>query len=140
MRFTLRTLFIGITLVAVALMCWLGYRQATLCRLQRLSPASPAAKALFPTPVIRKLDGGSYTFTYYARSRDIQSLLSVLPPSGSRELVINRQSIVCESPDQATVQACLWALQWGRQTHAGIVRHPRQARRPQRQTRRPRDD
>jgi hypothetical protein len=111
MRFTLRTLFIGITLVAIALMCWLGYRQATLCRLQWLSRASPAAKALFPTPVIRKLDDGSYTFTYYARSRNIQSLLSVLPPAGSRKLLINRQSIVCESPDQAAAQACLTALQ-----------------------------
>jgi hypothetical protein len=111
MRFNLRTLFIGITLVAVALMCWLGYRQATLCRVHWLSPGSPAAKALFPIPTIHKLDDGSFTFTYYARSRDIQSLLTALPNTGDRDLQIDRQSMVIKSPDQATTQACLVALQ-----------------------------
>jgi hypothetical protein len=111
MRFNLRTLFIGITLVAVALMCWLGYRQATLCRIHWLTPGSPAAKALFPIPTIHKLDDGSFTFTYDARSRDIQTLLSALPQTGSRKLEINRQSIVCETPDQPAAQTCLAALQ-----------------------------
>src|SRR5437868_5749345 len=64
-RFTLRTLFIGITLVAVILTCWLGYRRATLCRLQWIPPGSAAAKSLFPVPTIHKLDDGSYSFTYY---------------------------------------------------------------------------
>ena len=111
MRFTVRTLFIGITLFAVALMCWLGYRRATLCRLQWLPPGSIAAKALFPAATIHKLDDGSHTLTYYARSRDIQSLYSELLPAGNSKLLINRQSIVCESPDQASAQECLQALQ-----------------------------
>jgi hypothetical protein len=113
MRYTLRTLFIGITLVTIALGCWFGYRQATLCRLHWLPPGSPAANTLFPTPTIRKPDDGSYTFTYDARSRDIQTLLRALPQTGSRKLVINRQSIVCETPDLATAQACLATLQTG---------------------------
>jgi hypothetical protein len=111
MRFTLRTLFIGITLVAVALTCWLGYRQATLCRVHWLSSGSPAAKALFPSTTIQRLDDGSYTFTYDARSRDIQSLYSALLPAGNSKLLPDRQSIVCESPDQASAQECLQALQ-----------------------------
>jgi hypothetical protein len=111
MRYTLRTLFIGITLVAVALTCWLVYRQATLCRLHWLPPGSPAAKALFPTPTIQKLDDGSHTFTYYARSRDIQTLLTALPNTGDRHMQIDRQSMVIKSPDLPTAQACLGALQ-----------------------------
>jgi len=111
MRFTLRTLFIGITLVAVALMCWLGYRHATLCRLQWLSPGSPAAKALFPAATIQQLDDGWYSFTYDARSRDIQSLYTALPPQGDRNLQINRQSITIKCREQADAQACLAALQ-----------------------------
>jgi hypothetical protein len=111
MRYTLRTLFIGITLVAVALTCWLVYRQATLCRLHWLPPGSPAAKALFPIPTIQKRDDGSYTLTYYARSCDIQSLYRAVSPAGNCKLVINRHSIVYESPDLPTAQACLAALQ-----------------------------
>ena len=110
MRFTLRTLVIGITLLAVALTCWLGYRQATLCRLQWLPPGSSAAKSLFPATTIDRLDDGSYTFTYYARSRDIQSLYSALPTEGSHTLQIERQSIVIKSRDLAALQACLGAL------------------------------
>jgi hypothetical protein len=113
MRFTLRTLFIGITLVAVALMCWLGYRQATLCRFQWLPPGSTAAKALFPTATIHKLDDGWFSFTYDARSRDIQSLFTVLPTTGDRSLQIDRQSITIKSADLASSQACLGALQTG---------------------------
>src|SRR5215204_665882 len=92
-------------------MSWLGYRQATLCRIHWLSPGSPAAKTLFPIPTIQKLDDGSFTFTYYARSRDIHTLLSAMPQTGSRKLEINRQSIVCETPDLVAAQACLAALQ-----------------------------
>src|SRR5215212_8785695 len=110
MRFNLRTLFIGITLVAVALMCWLGYRQATLCRLHWLSPGSPAANALFPIPTIQKLDDGSYTFTYDARSRNIQSLLTAMLNTCDH-LQMDRQSMVIRSPDQGTAQVCLGALQ-----------------------------
>jgi hypothetical protein len=111
MRYTLRTLFLGITLVAVALTCWLVYRQATLCRLHWLPPGSPTAKALFPVPTIQKLFDGSYTFTYYARCRNIQSLLNALPNRGDRDMQIDRQSMVIKSPDQASAQACLGALQ-----------------------------
>jgi hypothetical protein len=118
MRFTLRALFIGITLVAVALMCWLGYR-ATLCRIQWLPPGSAAAKALFPVPTIHKLDDGSYTVTYYARSRDIQSLYSAVLPAGNSKLLPNRQLIVCESPDQASAQQCLQALQTADKAKSG---------------------
>ena len=111
MRFTLRTLFIGITLVAVALMCWLGYRRATLCRLQWLPSGSPAAKALFPAATIQKLDDGWFSFTYDARSRDIQSLYTALTPTGDRSLQIDRQSITIKCREQAASQACLGALQ-----------------------------
>src|SRR3954462_4487161 len=107
MRFNLRTLFIGITLVAVVLMCWLGYRQATLCRLRWLPPGSTAAKALFPATTIEQLDDGQFSFTYYTRSRDIQSLFTALPTGGDRSLSIDRQSIVIKSPDLAATQKCL---------------------------------
>jgi hypothetical protein len=111
MRFTLRTLFIGITLVAIALMCWLGYRQATLCRLQWLPPGSAAAKALFPVTTIKQLDGGWFSFTYDARSRDVQSLFTALPDTGDRTLRIERQSIVIKCRGQAAAQVCLQTLQ-----------------------------
>jgi hypothetical protein len=111
MRFTLRTLFIGITLVAVALMCWLGYRQATLCRLQWLTPGSAAANALFPAPTIQKLDDGWFSFIYNARCRDIQSLYQALPAEGECSLRINRQSITIKCREQAAAEACLAALQ-----------------------------
>jgi hypothetical protein len=111
MRFTLRTLFIGFTLVAVALMCWLGYRQATLCRLQWLPPGSPAAKALLPATRIKQLDDGWYGFTYDARCLDVQSLFTALPDTGDRTLRIERQSIFIKCREQAAAQVCLQTLQ-----------------------------
>jgi hypothetical protein len=119
MRFSLRSLFIGITLLAVVLSCWLGYRRATLCQLRWLSPGSSEANTLFSTPTIQTLHDGSHRLTYDARSRDIQSLLGNLQPTGDCTLQIERQSIVAKSPDLAVVQTCLKSLQAADQRPAG---------------------
>jgi hypothetical protein len=111
MRFTLRSLFIGVALFAVVLSSWLSYHRATFCQLRWLSPGSSEAKSLFPAPAIQQLDDGSHFLTYYARSRDVQALLSGRHPPGSYHLQVEPQAIVMKSPDLALLQAFLQSVQ-----------------------------
>jgi hypothetical protein len=111
MRFTLRSLFIGIALFAIVLSCWLGYRRATHCQLRWLSPGSAEAKTLFSAPAIQHLDDGSYRLTYYSRSRDVQDLLRMSQPTGDYNVRVDGQSIVVKSPDLTLIQLYLQSLQ-----------------------------
>lgn len=111
MRFSLRTLALGIAVIAVLLAGVIGYRQATMCELVWLQPGSPAAATLFPkSNVVTRLDG-SYSFTYYARCRKIGFLISPRLPISDYTLHVDREAIKLESNEQQQALAALAAIQ-----------------------------
>ena len=111
MRFSLRSLLIGIALVAVALSSWLYYRQATFCQVRWLSPGSAAAKSISPTAAIQPLADGTYRFTYDSHCRDIQDLATGWQPPGACNLKVDRQSLTVTCPDLTPLQTSLQSLQ-----------------------------
>ena len=119
MRFSLRSLLIGITLVAVALGSWLYYRQATFCEIRWLSPGSAAAKSISPTSTIQPLADGRFGFTYNVRNRDVQMLSSFQLPAGDVNVQIERESVTLSSPDLTSLQSSLQSLESADQRKPG---------------------
>lgn len=87
LQFSLRTLLLGISLVAIAFSAMLSWDYLTTARTTWLDPASPEAARLVPEAVIVEKDG-SYTATFTPRFRDMQELFAIMEkaqlPSGSR--------------------------------------------------------
>ena len=75
-QFSLRTLMIGVTLVAVALSSISTWRYLSLARIEWLAPSSPVARQLVAKPVVIELDDG-FSATYSSKFRPAAELVEV---------------------------------------------------------------
>ncbi len=116
-QFSLRTLMIGVTLVAIGLSAVMSWRYLNTAKIKWLDPSSTAARQLWSEPVVTQ-QGDEFTASYRSKFRDEGELYAaeltgrMAPRGGSFGLQTNqsRQLITLESSDRAHLEDALAAL------------------------------
>ena len=107
-QYSLRTLMIGVTLVALVLSSISTWRYLSLARIEWLAPSSPAARQLWTEPVVIR-QGDDFTATYRAKRRYVVGL-----PTRGGSCVTGmdgqRQEITLGSSDESHIEETLAAL------------------------------
>ncbi len=107
-RFSLRTMLLVIALLAFIFGAVIGYRRATMAQLRWIEPESAQAQSFVPLAVIERTDHQEYQFTYYAKHRSIQKLLSSLQ---GVSFIVHEEMVTVTAPDRALAEASLKSLQ-----------------------------
>jgi len=116
-QFSVRTLMIGVTLVAIGLSAVMSWRYINQAKIEWLEPSSAAAGQLWAEPVVTQ-EGGEFTAVYRSRFRDEEELYAaeltgrMVPGGGSFGMQMDqlRQSIKLKSSDRSHLEDRLAAL------------------------------
>jgi hypothetical protein len=97
MRFTLRTLFAAVTLIAIGMGVWFGYRRATMCEVRWLKLGSYESNTLFlPSPLSVNAEG-RFQETYTLRFRHSGELMANVKHVGDVRSDRETLQISCEN-------------------------------------------
>lgn len=110
MQFSLRSLLIATSLLAVLLAGWFGCRRAMMARLTWLPLGSQQAEALFPTETVQTMPEGQFGFTYHSRRVRLSSLPVPSGFSGSFSYKDNGQTVTVKTADEAAASELLQSL------------------------------
>jgi len=116
LQFSLRTLMIGVTVVAIVLSSISTWRYLSLARIEWLAPSSAAARQLWAEPVVAKR-GEDFTAVFTPKFRDVCDLYAIeverepgWQGSFGRQVDHPRQTIWLESSHQSRLEETLAAL------------------------------
>lgn len=113
-RFSLRILLAAMTVLAMGLALWAGYRRATLCHTHWIDPASTSA-VKFPAPQIKQREDGRYGFSYYSQRRLSHDYMRTVQPilmnRKKAEWKSNGQTFELAAKERETAEQCLLAIQ-----------------------------
>ena len=116
-QYSLRTLMIGVTLVALVLSSISTWRYLSLARIEWLAPSSTAVRQFWTEPVVSE-QGNDFTAVYRAKCRDVNDLYNLAledqrgHPDGSSGSSLDHQRLVItvESSDKPYLGKMLAAL------------------------------
>ena len=110
-QFSLRTLMIGVTMVAVGLSSVSTWHYLSLARIEWLAPASVAARQLVTKPVVIELDDG-FSATYASKFLPVDELLKMATEAqrSGRTTLHHRHTITVQSSDKSHLEEMLAAL------------------------------
>lgn len=116
-QFSLRTLMIGVTVVAVGLSSVSTWHYLSLARIEWLAPASVAARQLVTKPVVIELDDG-FSATYASKFRPVDELLKMATEAqrsgqrtwSGRTTLHHRHTITVQSSDKSHLEEMLAGL------------------------------
>ena len=116
-QFSVRTLMIGVTLVAIGLSAVMSWRYINQAGIEWLEPSSAAARQLWAEPVVTQ-EGDEFTAVYRSKCRDEDELYSteltgrMVSGGGSFGMQMDRmrQLIKLESSDKSHLKNRLAAL------------------------------
>lgn len=102
------------TVMAIGLATWAGYRRASLCHTQWIDPASTAA-VKFPAPHIKQRQDGRYEFTYYSQRRLSHDYIRTVQPISMNGKKFgwksSGQAFELAAEERETAEQCLLAIQ-----------------------------